>query len=663
MNAHYKLLGLEDLDGSTHLESSRYEFQQRLRNLATSAIDLNLSSQSIHLAAEIAALDPALDFEQRIVLIVLIVVSLAALEEGSTRFPVTGPASVEPMRRLLTPLCGSSFGDDGVERMLGAIERLLASGRTSGVVGCSPTDYKPLVYLAPYIYQHRSLSAETKFARRMASLMEAEPLALTSPELGLASRDKLSNEQIAAVKRAVAGSVTIIAGGPGTGKTSIIIAILRALVTGGIGPSQIMLAAPTGKAAYRIAESIRQTRAKDANINATLNECPEPSTLHRLLGYSPTTRQFRYHRNNPLAADAVIVDEASMLDLELVSRLLDALRRGTRLVLLGDADQLPSVSAGAVFRDLLPSVEDGESAPLARSCVRLSHSYRMSMEGDDGARIFKLANAIKAGTLTFSIDADDLPIVAHDSVDQLEFRGVEWLNGNNHIGTFLDRWYEKHSNNSDHSDLEKRVLDSIDSGFGPPECETIGDILGKLSRSRILCVTRVLDAGSERLNESLHRRTAREVGLSAERERFIGGEPVMVLRNDYERMLFNGDQGVVLWVRRPGADPARMAVFPRADNFVAFDLDTLKDQIELCYAMTVHKAQGSEFDSVALMLPEKDLPILSRELLYTAVSRARRSVTIVGSKEVMESGLARKIERYSGVRERLAECLNESLRT
>ena len=136
----------------------------------------------------------------------------------------------------------------------------------------------------------------------------------------------------------------------------------------------------------------------------------------------------------------------------------------------------------------------------------------------------------------------------------------------------------------------------------------------------------------------------------------------MILRNDYARTLFNGDQGVVLHVQRPGGEAAPAAVFPRGDNFVAFGLDTLSAHLELCYAMTVHKAQGSEFDAVAVIMPDKDLPILTREILYTAVSRARSSVTIVGARDIIQIALARRIERYSGLREQLTQCQTDSQR-
>jgi exodeoxyribonuclease V alpha subunit len=172
----------------------------------------------------------------------------------------------------------------------------------------------------------------------------------------------------------------------------------------------------------------------------------------------------------------------------------------------------------------------------------------------------------------------------------------------------------------------------------------------------------VFDSGSERLNSLLHRRFAHDKGIAPDRHQFIVGEPVMMLRNDYGLNLFNGDQGVILLVSRPGYHPARMAVFPRGDNFAAFPLDALQEHLELSYAMTVHKAQGSEFDSVAVIMPDKDIPILTREILYTAVSRARKSVTILGTRDIILAGLSRRVERYSGVQEQLAVRLRESQR-
>ena len=675
MNALYQKLGMRDATrgfSTGAIADPAATFERRLRDIETGAAALNLSSDTVHLAAEIAAFEPDLSDDDRIALILLIVISLAALEEGSTRCPAAGPESVQPMRQRLAPLCGESFGADGVERMRVAIERLLTANVAAGVIGTDANEYKPLIFLAPFIYQHRILAAEISLARRLAALVKAPAAQLGEPmqlrfELTPISataggrRFDLSEEQRAAIRCAVAAPLTIISGGPGTGKTSIVLAILKDLVSAGVDPKEIALAAPTGKAAYRIGESIRENLS-DASDDAAWRACPDPATIHRLLGYSPTRRRYRHHRNNPLEARVVLVDEGSMLDLELMSRLLDAMRPDARLVILGDAEQLPSVSAGAVFRDLLAPA-GATNAPLARNCVRLTHSYRTGGSESGGGAIFNLARAINSGdpNLLFPAEGARTELLHRRAAAQLELAGAEWLDDAGGRATFLEKWYADRIRVSDGNEkVEDRIFDSVEDGFAPPECESLRRVFSYAARSRILCVTRVLDSGSERINSLLHRRVAHARHVSPERDKFLVGEPVMVLKNDYERMLFNGDQGLVLRVRHADSEAVPMAVFPRGDNFVAFRVDALGEHLELCYAMTVHKAQGSEFDSIAVIMPDQDIPILSREILYTAVSRARRSVTIVGSKEVIQAGLARKIERYSGVREHLERCLNES---
>jgi exodeoxyribonuclease V alpha subunit len=644
-----------------------------LRDIEAGTAVLNLTSSVVHLAAEIADFEPGLDDEEYIGLILLIVLSLAALEEGSTRFPVTGPESVVPMRRVLTSLCGEAFGNEGPERMAQTIARMLDSNVAPQVIGTRPDDYKPLIYLAPFIYQHRILAAEIAFARRLAVLMNARPAGSTDAGLEAAANVtfqpwslipgplKLSEEQRAAIECAVREPLTIISGGPGTGKTSIVLAILRVLAGVGVNPMQIALAAPTGKAAYRIGESIRERQADESGQLSLFEGHSEPTTLHRLLGYSPTRRRFRYHRNNPLDARVVIVDEGSMVDLGLMSRLLDALRPDARLILLGDADQLPSVSAGTVFRDLLPPANE-PGAPLARNCVRLTRSFRANEEAGNGRAIVRLAKAINLGKKDVLAPSEgEIALTRRDSADELEFAGTEWLDQESAIGAFLERWYSTQiCAESDIRDLENRAFTSLEDGFMPADCDTIRRIVENVARARVLCITRVLDSGSQRMNSVLHRRVAHDREIAGDRDRFIAGEPVMVLRNDYARTLFNGDQGVVLRVRRAGLEPTLMAVFPRRDNFVPFPIDALGNHLELCYAMTVHKAQGSEFDSVAVIMPKNDIPIMTREILYTAVSRARKSVILVGSKTVIEAGLARKVERYSGVPEHFAQYLNQS---
>jgi exodeoxyribonuclease V alpha subunit len=189
--------------------------------------------------------------------------------------------------------------------------------------------------------------------------------------------------------------------------------------------------------------------------------------------------------------------------------------------------------------------------------------------------------------------------------------------------------------------------------FDDADCKRLRRLFACAGKARILCVTRVFETGSERINARLHSRAAESAGVAAERNRFVVGEPLIVLRNDYERGLFNGDNGIRLWVRRGDGGQVPMAVFPRGDNFVAFRFEALREFVELGYAMTVHKAQGSEFDSVAIVLPDKPVAVLTRELIYTAVSRGRTSVAIVGDESMLNYAIASRVERFSGLADRI----------
>jgi exodeoxyribonuclease V alpha subunit len=679
MTLDYRQFGLRTACDRFAHESDPHSaspFDHQMRALEAGVAALNLTPDAVHLAAEVAALEAQLDDRERIALIALILVSVAALEEGSTRFPVTGPDAAGPLRRMLTPLCGEAFGPSSVAEVARAIEDLLASGKAGSVIGTND-EFKPLLYLAPFIYHHRVRAAETALAGKLAMLLKTEDKAddrrirsmladvARRPALIQGKPMMLSDEQLAAVELAARARLTVITGGPGTGKTSIVLAILRLLVRLGVDPGAIALSAPTGKAAYRIGESVRDGVAQ---INdpapadqALAKKPPQPATIHRLLGYSHTLRRFRHHQNNRLSESVVIVDEGSMLDLHLMQRLLIALSAGARLIIMGDADQLPSVAAGAVFRDLLPDPAAAVPEALRRSCVRLTRSYRTEARDPAGAAILTLAGAINSGDDSGfqSASGDSARVARRTSAEQLKFSATEWLDDpSGRYGALLDRWYgERVRGDSAIDELAQRTYVALDAGgFDADECGRLRALFSHGASARILCVTRVLDSGAERINARLHRRAAAAAGASPEQP-LLAGEPVIVLRNDYERGLFNGDQGLVLRVRRPGSAAALMAVFPRNDNFVSFSVDALRDDFDLCYAMTVHKAQGSEFDSVAVIMPAEDIPLLSREIFYTAVSRARKSVTIVGSGEIIRAAISRPMVRYCGLREQLASML------
>src|SRR5258708_3077236 len=291
---------------------------------------------------------------------------------------------------------------------------VLQWNREAAVIGRYKIEYKPLRFLSPYIYHQRIHRTEFQLANRVASMLsegrgsgsnEIDLNALLTdvfcrPVIVEGKAIAVSREHRYAVAAAAGAGLTVISGGPGTGKTSIIVAIMRLMVRLGIDASQILLAAPTGKAAYRMGECIRESLSRiemsDDVYKALLDAHPGPATIHRHLGFSFDSGRFRYHRNNPLSAKVVIVDEGSMLDLALMERLTDAIQPGARLILLGDADQLPSVAAGSVFRDLVPRASGGPAA-LANASIRLEENRRMRKEDAAGSAILRAAQAIKDG--------------------------------------------------------------------------------------------------------------------------------------------------------------------------------------------------------------------------------------------------------------------------
>src|SRR5208283_4385664 len=252
------------------------------------------------------------------------------------------------------------------------------------------------------------------------------------------------------------------------------------------------------------------------------------------------------------------------------------------------------------------------------------------------------------------------PIVARrSSPDELTFAGVEFIaTAARELGPFLDRWYiDRVRGTPEIAELVAHEYVERDGRFDDADCERLRCLFTHAGKSRILCVTRVFETGAERINARLHSRAAESAGVAAERAPFVVGEPLIVLRNDYERGLFNGDNGIRLWVRRADASQVPMAIFPRGANFVAFRFDALHEFVELGYAMTVHKAQGSEFDSIAMILPEKPVAVLTRELIYTAVSRSRASVVIVGNESTFNRAVASRVERFSGLADRITSLI------
>jgi exodeoxyribonuclease V alpha subunit len=651
-------------------EGQAGDLENRLRGLEEKVADLNLERDAVHLAAELAALEPNLDDDSRFALIVLTIVTLAALAQGSTRFPVTGELSGEPMHHMLGTLVGTDAA--AREKVRRSIEDLLLCQRVTKVIGGTELDPTPLLFLEPFISHARSRALERRLVDSItARRKRAEPFAAAHIERALAdvierptfagdARIELSAEQLRAVRTAVGSPLALISGGPGTGKTSIVVAILRVLARLKVPPHEITLAAPTGRAAFRLHDAVTASlvriSAPSGEDKQLLAAALDSVTVHRLLGYSPERGIFLHHRNNPIAARAVIVDEASMLDLAMMERLVGAVAAEAQLVFLGDVDQLPSVSAGAAFRDLVPL---DRAHPLSNFSVRLTRNYRTPSSSPTGAAIVEVCRRINAGdqTLAAVVDAGRHAPQVRAKVEEIEFNGVELLpTPTGGLDEFLDRWErEQMVGRADIESLLDREYAISSDAVSKEDHASLTRLCDYRARTRILCATRVGLSGSDAINARLHHRVLHNrAGRTIRAAPMIAGDPVIVVRNDYDRSLFNGDQGVVVNAIDSDGGHYGAVVFVRGTDFSVFRLDILGDLLELGYATTVHKAQGSEFDIAAVVLPERDLPVLTRELLYTAVSRCRRGVVIVGDPDLLAAGIGRKADRYSGVAAELA---------
>jgi len=642
------------------------ELASELRALEESVATLNLEPGAVQLAVEIAALDATLDDRRRMPLVRLVLASLAAHAEGSTRLDVKGP---DVLTRLLAPLCADAAASTAAE-----LRDWLGTKAPSSVIARSGDEFAPLLLLDGFLYHQRIHFAESRLADRLLALLAGPAPSARGVAIAEALDDvradpvSLSDEQIAAVATAARSRLALISGGPGTGKTSIIVAILRALVRLGLEPRDIALAAPTGKAAYRMRESIRdslrQIEKPSEHDTRLTKKTPEPQTVHRLLRWSPTLGRFRHHRQNPLAAKVVIVDESSMLDLVLMERLTGALAPDARLVLLGDADQLPSVAAGAVFRDLVAAAASPSAPPaLAEATRRLTKSFRMDPSKPAGRAILSVARAINDGAakeLLAMKDEQGEPLIARRrSAAEICWENVEWLpDDDKTLAAFIDRWYADRVRGT--GPVQSLVKDrwTIDpDGFIQDREGKLPSLFRHFAESRVLCVTRVFETGSEKMNHLLHQRASasRAAARAGSRGRFdyVPGEPVLFLHNDYDRMLFNGDQGLTLWGRERGkSKPSLIVAFERPGGYEAFHLETLRPNLELAYATTVHKAQGSEFRNVAVIVPREEMPLLTAEVAYTAVTRAAEGLVVVGSETAIERFGAR-VPRSSGIADRI----------
>jgi exodeoxyribonuclease V alpha subunit len=426
-------------------------------------------------------------------------------------------------------------------------------------------------------------------------------------------------EQRAAARVALTRATTVLTGGPGTGKTTTVAALLALCAEqaelAGLSGLRIALAAPTGKAAARLQQAVEEEVGKLPASDQARLAGVRAVTLHRLLGARPdTSSRFRHHRDNRLPHDVVVVDETSMVSLTMMARLLEAVRPGSRLILVGDPFQLASVEAGAVLADLVETVEDTTEVGVA--ALVTSHRF--------GNEIGALAEAVRRG------DSDEAVRLLED--------------GGEHIALL--------SGDGSTAAVRALVAPHATAVLRAAEAGDAAAALSLLDAQRLLCAHREGPYGVRHWNSQVERWLGEETGETVWAT-WYPGRPVLVTANDYGLGIYNGDVGVVV---RPTPGSGHRGLRAAVDSSAGrLDLATSRlAQVETMHALTIHKSQGSQADEVVVVLPPPESRLLTRELFYTAITRAKQRVVVVGSADDVRAAIDRRAVRATGLRQRLA---------
>jgi len=514
----------------------------------------------------------------------------------------------------------------------------------------SPGEFKPLIldkenrmYLQRY-WRYENDVARIILSRQAQALGKKfdkkelqERLAFYFPD---DPRQKINWQKVAAVA-ALQKKFLVISGSPGTGKTTAIIKIIAFVLEMEKRNLRIALAAPTGKAAARLRDSVIKAKAQlncGEEISCLIPN--ETTTIHRLLGSVGMSAYFRFNDRNPLPHDLVVIDEASMVDIPLMAKLLTALSDDTRIILAGDKDQLVSVEAGAVLSDICrtglvniyseqfagyvteSSGQPVESCPIPegiQDCiVQLKENYRFSTESGISA----LSDAVKNG--------------GADTV-------INLLRNNRYADV---SWTETDGQKNLIPQLRQKIMDGYEQYLKEVNYNQSAErIIDCFEQFRILCALRVGNWGSQKINSYVEKILADDGAIRPYGE-FYPGLPVMIVKNDYRSRLFNGDTGVIL---RDKENSELLAFFRDEQGRIRKIIPALLPETEKAWAMTVHKSQGSEFDKALLILPDTDAAVLSRELVYTGITRARKNVEIWASENVLRRVISRRIIRQTGL--------------
>ncbi|MCY7365834.1 MAG: exodeoxyribonuclease V subunit alpha [Frankiaceae bacterium] len=489
------------------------------------------------------------------------------------------------------------------------------------------TDGGPLLYLARYWKQEqavRDLLDDRALTRPPA------PPDLEARLANLFRDSSGPDRQRIAVALAATRWTTVLAGGPGTGKTTTVARVLALLQQPGL---RVALAAPTGKAAARLQESVRE-QAGGLGLPAELTAM----TLHRLLGWRPdSATRFRHDATNRLPYDVVVVDETSMVSLTLMARLLEAVRPDARLLLVGDPDQLTSIDAGAVLADLVARPVTGTPDPMLEQLV--AGDLTAAADPDEAALTPLERDRLRGGVVRLSRGRRFGGVIAELALAVREGRAdraLELLRSGDPAVSFVET-----------RDVEAVRADVVRSSLAVTAAAEAGHVaaaLMALEDHRLLCAHRQGPYGVADWDRSALGWVGQALGRPLDPRSWYPGQPLLVTRNDHDAKVYNGDTGVVV---RRGDD--LVAAFARGSSPVVLHPGRIGD-VRTVYAMTIHRAQGSQYSTVSVVLPATASSLLTRELLYTAITRARGHVRVLGTEESVRAGIGRQVLRASGLR-------------